>query len=65
MEKKLTAFATVVRDRGVNYHAAYQAWQNRAFELTRLEVGAKTVLLLDAEQAQAFDAWAEQQRAAA
>ena len=59
MEKTLKAFATAVQERGLDYHVAYNAWRDRRFDATRIQVGGKKVLLLDAEQQRAFGEWAD------
>ena len=53
------AFTDAVREAGVGYHDAYNAYLQRRIDLTRVTIGRKNVLVLDAEQRAAFAKWAE------
>jgi len=65
MEIDLKTLAQAVKESGVRYDAAYNAYLQRRIDATPVEHGWKRLLVLDSEQQRAFDAWAEQQRAAA
>jgi hypothetical protein len=58
----MKAFATAVQEVEINYHVAYNAWRDRRFDATRIQVGGKKVLLLDEEQQRAFFEWAKQHK---
>jgi len=55
----VTAFADAVREAGVGYHDAYTAYLQRRIDATKVTIGRKNVLFLDAEQRVAFSHWAE------
>jgi hypothetical protein len=54
-----TAFTDAVREAGVGYHDAYNAYLQRRIDATRIAIGRKNVLVLTAEQRAAFARWAE------
>jgi hypothetical protein len=54
-----TAFADAVREVGVGYHVAYQAYLHRRIDATPITIGRKNVLVLVGEQRAAFAKWAE------
>ena len=65
MGDNIKPFAQAVKESGIRYVEAYNAYLQRRIDATKIDNGGKALLLLDAEQQRTVAQWASAYKAAA